>query len=31
VLCDDWWPDGPRLKPLNQVEECIVGGVGRKI
>jgi len=30
VLCDDWWPDGPRLKPLNQVEECIVGGVGRK-
>ncbi|MFI5696023.1 SAM-dependent methyltransferase [Kribbella sp. NPDC051586] len=31
VLCDDWWPDGPRLKPLNQVEECIVGGVGRKV
>ena len=31
VLCDDWWPDGPRLKPLSQVEECIVGGVGRKI
>ena len=31
VLCDDWWPDGPRLKPLNQVEECIVGAVGRKI
>ncbi|WP_432888746.1 SAM-dependent methyltransferase [Kribbella sp. CA-245084] len=30
VLCDDWWPDGPRLKPLNQVEECIVGAVGRK-
>ncbi|RZT28170.1 S-adenosyl methyltransferase [Kribbella sp. VKM Ac-2569] len=31
VLCDDWWPDGPRLKPLNQVEECIVGAVGRKL
>ena len=31
VRCDDWWPDGPRLKPLNQVEECIVGAVGRKV
>jgi hypothetical protein len=31
VLCDDWWPDGPRIKPLNQVEECIVGGVGHKV
>ncbi|HET6740220.1 MAG TPA: SAM-dependent methyltransferase [Kribbella sp.] len=31
VLCDDWWPDGPRIKPLNQVEECIVGAVGRKV
>jgi len=30
VLCDDWRPDGPR-KPLNQVEECIAGGVGRKV
>ncbi|WP_241996142.1 SAM-dependent methyltransferase [Kribbella antiqua] len=31
VLCDDWWPDGPRVKPLNPVEECIAGGVGRKL
>lgn len=31
VLCDDWWPDGPRVKPLNQVEECIAGGVSRKV
>jgi hypothetical protein len=31
VLCDDWWPDGPRVKPLNQVEECIAGAVGRKL
>ncbi|TCC45722.1 hypothetical protein E0H75_28765 [Kribbella capetownensis] len=31
VLCDDWWPDGPRIKPLNQVEECIAGAVGRKL
>src|SRR5215207_731056 len=31
VRCDDWWPDGPRVKPLNQVEECIAGAVGRKV
>jgi hypothetical protein len=31
VLCDDWWPGGPRVKPLNQVEECIAGAVGRKL
>ncbi|MGW5107267.1 SAM-dependent methyltransferase [Nocardia sp. NPDC004123] len=30
VLCDDWWPDGPRLAPLNAVRHCIVGGVGFK-
>jgi len=30
VLCADWWPDGPRLKELNQVQECIAGAVGRK-
>ncbi|SFJ50237.1 SAM-dependent methyltransferase [Amycolatopsis sacchari] len=30
VLCDDWWPDGPRIQPLNAVRQCIVGGVGRK-
>jgi hypothetical protein len=30
TLCADWWPDGPRLKPLNQVQYCIAGGVGRK-
>ncbi|AIJ26986.1 SAM-dependent methyltransferase [Amycolatopsis methanolica] len=30
VLCDDWWPDGPRLHPLNLVRQCIAGGVGRK-
>ena len=30
VLCDDWWPDGPRIQPLNLVRQCIVGGVGRK-
>jgi S-adenosyl methyltransferase len=29
-LCDLWWPDGPRLRPLNQVERCIAGAVGRK-
>ncbi|MGH3329186.1 MAG: SAM-dependent methyltransferase [Streptomycetales bacterium] len=30
VLCADWWPDGPRFKPLDQVSYCIVGAVGRK-
>ncbi|MEU4196259.1 SAM-dependent methyltransferase [Kribbella sp. NPDC026611] len=31
ALCDEWWPDGPRIKPLNQVEECIAAAVGRKL
>lgn len=30
VICANWWPDGPRLKPLSQVQRCIAGGVGRK-
>lgn len=30
VPCADWWPDGPRLKPLPPVSHCIVGAVGRK-
>ena len=30
VLCDDWWPDGPRLQELNLVRQCIAGAVGRK-
>jgi hypothetical protein len=30
TLCADWWPDGPRLKPLPPVSYCIVGAVGRK-
>jgi hypothetical protein len=30
VLCADWWPDGPRLRPLNQVQYCIAGGVASK-
>lgn len=28
--CADWWPDGPRIKPLDQVQYCIAGAVGRK-
>ena len=28
-LCDLWWPDGPRLRPLNPVERCIAAAVGR--
>ncbi|MEU6645909.1 SAM-dependent methyltransferase [Saccharomonospora sp. NPDC046836] len=30
VRCADWWPDGPQIKPLNQVQHCIAGGIGRK-
>jgi O-methyltransferase involved in polyketide biosynthesis len=29
-LCDLWWPDGPKLRPLNEVERCIAGGIGLK-
>lgn len=29
--CVDWWPDGPRSQPLNQVQHCIAGGVARKL
>ncbi len=29
-LCDLWWPDGPRLRPLNPVQQCIAAAVGRK-
>jgi hypothetical protein len=28
--CADWWPDGPRIKPLAPVQYCIVGAIGRK-
>lgn len=30
VACVDWWPDGPLIKPLEPVQRCIVGAVGRK-
>jgi SAM-dependent methyltransferase len=30
TLCAEWWPDGPQIKPLDQVSHCIVGAVGRK-
>ncbi|MDA3648858.1 SAM-dependent methyltransferase [Saccharopolyspora indica] len=30
VLCADWWPTGPRLKPLYPVQHCIAGAVARK-
>lgn len=30
TLCAEWWPDGPQIKPLDQVSYCIVGAVGRK-
>ncbi len=30
VRCADWWPDGPRLTPLEPERRCTLGGVGRK-
>ncbi len=30
VLCADWWPEGPRIKPIAPVQRCIVGAVGHK-
>jgi hypothetical protein len=30
VRCADWWPDGPRIKPLDPAQHCIAGAVGRK-
>lgn len=29
-LCDLWWPNGPKHRPLNQAEHCIAALVGRK-
>jgi hypothetical protein len=30
VLLSDWWPDGPRLRPLTPAQRCALGAVGRK-
>ncbi|WP_424188834.1 SAM-dependent methyltransferase [Actinokineospora sp. G85] len=30
VLAADWWPDGPRLKPLADSQHCVAGAVARK-
>jgi hypothetical protein len=30
TLCADWWPDGPRIKPLEPAQHCVLGAVGRK-
>jgi hypothetical protein len=30
VTLADWWPDGPRLRPLSPMQRLIVGAVGRK-
>jgi hypothetical protein len=30
VLCAEWWPDGPQVKPMVSVQYCIAGAVGRK-
>lgn len=30
VLCDEWWPDGPKLRRFKDVERCLGGVVARK-
>ena len=30
VPCTDWWPDGPRIKPMAPAQHLLVGAVGRK-
>jgi hypothetical protein len=30
AICDEWWPDGPRLTPLSDAAKCVAGIVGRK-
>jgi hypothetical protein len=26
----DWWPDGPRYRPLTPIQQLLIGGIGRK-
>jgi SAM-dependent methyltransferase len=30
IRCADWWPDGPLIEPLDPIQDCVVGAVGRK-
>ncbi|SED14691.1 S-adenosyl methyltransferase [Amycolatopsis tolypomycina] len=30
AVCDEWWPDGPRLTPLSDSARCVAGIVGYK-
>ncbi|MGW5715361.1 SAM-dependent methyltransferase [Amycolatopsis sp. NPDC003865] len=30
AVCDEWWPDGPRLTPLSGSAKCVAGIVGVK-
>ncbi|WP_020659813.1 SAM-dependent methyltransferase [Amycolatopsis benzoatilytica] len=30
-VADEWWQDGPRLRPLSDAAKCVAGVVGRKI
>jgi hypothetical protein len=30
VRLRDWWPDGPRLTPLTEIDDIVLGGVARK-
>jgi len=30
-VADEWWQDGPRLRPLSDAAQCVAGVVGRKV
>ncbi len=30
IRCADWRPAGPQPRPLNPVQYCIAGAIGRK-
>jgi SAM-dependent methyltransferase len=30
-VCDEWWPDGPRISELSSAAQCVGGWVGKKL
>jgi len=30
-VCDEWWPDGPRISELSKAAQCVGGWVGKKL
>jgi hypothetical protein len=31
VACVQWWPIGPRIRPIQPVQLCLIGAVARKL